>query len=196
MKNTFAGVVGILILGGVVYAQQVVPNPVADTEVRDNNSVRMRALALERAKRENRDAALSGAVNYRMVGLSEIKDDFEGIQLLQDKIVKTYTTGKKINFQKIGKLSAEIAKRAARMNAKLFEPETDRTGEEEAPVGSGAKSVWDLIIDLDGAIAKFVKSPIFLDEKVVDFEDSRESQAELREVIRLSRNLSGQARSR
>ena len=99
---------------------QVVPTPVINNEIRDNTSIRSREIELERVKRDSRKPNLTADLNGRVIKFSEIKEDFESIQKLQNSIVEIYTTGKKIRYEEIGKLALEINKGAVRLNLNLF----------------------------------------------------------------------------
>src|SRR6478672_5859168 len=100
MKCTIWCVVGLLFFTSAIFAQ-ISPHPVLEAEIRDNTSIRMRSMQLERVKRESTEVVSEEPSKERLVKLAEIKEDFENIQKLQNEIVKAYTTGKKINFEKI-----------------------------------------------------------------------------------------------
>lgn len=193
MRTAIFLVVGLFCITTSGFAQ-VSPRPVADAEIRDGNSTRMRSLQLERVKRDSKKIALPEASKEQIVKLGEIKDDFENIQKLQDKIVKTYTTGKTINYSKIGESAANMTKKAIRLDTNLFGAEPVKLTDLPADVKS--KSVRTLIIELDRAIGTFVKSPIFESGKLVDLNVSAKSDLDLRRIIFLSEALSREAKKR
>ncbi len=193
MKSTIWGVFGILFFTSAIFAQ-ISPHPVIEAEIRDNNSIRMRSLQLERVKRESTEVVPEEPAKERIVKLAEIKEDFENIQKLQSEIVKAYTTGKKINFEKIDDSAAKISKKALRIDVNLFRSESDKRSKTESNDEVGTKSVRDLIIELDNAIGNFVSSPIFTNNKVIDSKISEKSQIDLQKIIKLSETLSKEAK--
>ena len=98
-KIIFFGITNLLFISSIVVAQ--IPNPVADTEMRDGSSIRRRSIELERVKRDAVKLRPTEDSTERTIKFAEIKEDFENIQKLQSEIVKAYTTGKNINYEKI-----------------------------------------------------------------------------------------------
>lgn len=193
MKSTIWCVFGLLFFTSAIFAQ-ISPNPVIETEIRDNNSIRMRSLQLERVKRDSNKVVWQAATKEQTVKFAEIKEDFENIQKLQSTIVKTYTSGKKINFGKIDDSAAKISKKALRLDANLFGSESDERSKTKSNDEVGTKSVRDLIIELDYAIGNFVRSPIFTNNKLIDSNMSEKSQIDLQKIIKLSEILSKEAK--
>ncbi|MBS1794842.1 MAG: hypothetical protein JSS81_13360 [Acidobacteria bacterium] len=154
----------------------------------------MRALQLERVKREANKKALPEPDQEQIVKLAEIKEDFEGIQKLENEIVKAYTTGKTINYGKIEDSAARISKKALRLDANLFGSPADDRPEAGKRDEKKKKGVRELIIELDGAIGNFVRSPIFSNGKLVDSKVSEKSQSDLRKIIKISEALSEEAK--
>lgn len=154
----------------------------------------MRSLQLERVKRDSNKVVWQAATKEQTVKFAEIKEDFENIQKLQSTIVKTYTSGKKINFGKIDDSAAKISKKALRLDANLFGSESDERSKTKSNDEVGTKSVRDLIIELDYAIGNFVRSPIFTNNKLIDSNMSEKSQIDLQKIIKLSEILSKEAK--
>ena len=193
MKSTILGVFGLLVLTSSIFAQ-ISPNPVVETEVRDNNSIRMRSIAIERAKRDSNNPTKKEPTKEEIIKFAEIKEDFENIQKLQNQIVKSYTTGKKINYGKIVTSAAELSKKALRLDANLFRAESDNRNKTKSKDEVGTKSVRNLIIELDEAIGNFVSSPIFTNNKLIDSKLSEKTQLDLQKIIKLSETLSKEAK--
>jgi uncharacterized membrane-anchored protein YjiN (DUF445 family) len=193
MKSTIWCVCGLLFFTSAIFAQ-ISPHPVIEAEIRDNNSIRMRSLQLERVKRESNQVIPEALTKEQIVKLAEIKEDFENIQKLQSEIVKTYTTGKKINFGKIDDSAAKISKKALRLDANLFGSESDNRSKTKSKDEVGTKSVRDLIIELDNAIGNFVSSPIFTNNRLIDSKMSEKSEIDLQKIIKLSETLSKEAK--
>lgn len=132
---------------------------------------------------------------------AEIKSDFEQIQLSQDAIIKAYQTGEKIDYALIGRSALEMNKSAARLNSNLFlTPEEEKKAAEKGKKDETenkpkpAKSVRDLIVDLDNAIGSFATSPMFQNLRTVDPEVSAKARLDLEKIIELSASLDAEAR--
>jgi hypothetical protein len=173
------------------YGAQVSPNPVINNEIKDNSSIRTRSIELEKVKRDAKKLRQPETSKETEIRFKEIKDDFEGIQKLQSSIVKTYTTGVKINYEKISELAFEMKKKAVRLDINFFNTiytaNSDKKPKDKMPI---AKSVRDLIIELDKAIEVFVDNPIFKRATIVDSKLLEKSQKNLSEIIKLSEKLS------
>jgi len=187
MRNTVFGLIYVILFGGSMCAQ-VSPNPVADAEIRDTDSIRMRSLALEQAKREENKLHASEDSKIPEAKFAVIKSDFESIQKLESSIVKTYKTGKKIDYVKIGELALEIKKKAGRLGLNFFDIK-DEPGVDPNPRDLTRKSVRDLIIDLDGTLTAFVTNPTFTGLRVIDAKNNDRARADLEKLIELSRDL-------
>jgi hypothetical protein len=197
VKNTACLVIFLAFLGSSISAQYVSPLPVLETEIRDNSSLKIRSIELDRIKR---DAKKKGSENLGPASVNnflEIKVDFEKIQVLEGNIVTVYTTGKQIEYNKIAAFSAEINQSASRLKKNLFSPpNNDQKKSPDAPEGSEKPlpgSVKNLIVELDKAIGVFVNNPIFLTSKIAKSKEKEKAEADLAEVIRLSIALEQEA---
>lgn len=187
----------ILVLCGNIFAQNVpgVPNGAVAKDSRDDydNGIRMRSIELERIKRENyRSAMVEKAAEHRRLNYAQIKKDFDLIQNLQNQIVKTYVTGKQINYEGIGELASKLNECAVRLdkNLSLSVEEAEKKSKKK---NSEPADVKDTIIILDRTIGKFVTSPIFQNLNVVETKDAEKAEFELKNVIRLSGLLARKA---
>lgn len=189
MKLIIFGVFSFLLLAlSSTFAQ--IPNPVADIEIRDESSLRRRSLELERVKREGNTINPAGASKEQQIKFAQVKADFESIQNLQTAIIKAYTTGKRINYEKIHDSAAEMTNKARRLDENLFGAKQNQKIKVE---NAKQKSIRDLIIELDNSIGKFVSSPIFKDTKLVDLETSQKTRIDLEKLLTLSEILSKEA---
>ena len=123
------------------------------------------------------------------------------MQMSQDVVIKTYQGTGKIDYVQIGKSALEINKSATRLNSNLFPAaETpDAEKEEKKQVKKEretkpAKSVRDLIVDLDNAIGSFATSPMFQNLRIVDPAVSAKAKLSLEKIIELSAQLNTEAR--
>ena len=193
MKSTILGVLALLILASSIFAQ-ISPNPVINNEVRDPTSPRMRAVELERVKKDANKVTFDKQTKEQTIKFAQIKEDFENIQKLEDEVVMSYTTGQQINFKKISHLAFEISRKATRLDLNLFIPKSDKTNKNKEKDEVTPKSIRDLIIELDNEIAAFVQSPIFTNSILVDSKISEKSQSELERIIKISELLSKEAK--
>lgn len=185
MRPKLTALAGLPFVFAIAAQGQVSPTPVVNEEVRDPNSVRMRAVQLERIKRgvgnlDPRRSLAGDETEFR-----KVREDFEEIQKTQDEIVRVYTTSRKIDFGRIEELAGEISVRAARLESALF----GGAGEKEPASEGETRPVRDLIVLLDDAIGKFVSAPMFSDPRLVDPSSAEKSQADLALVVKLSSEL-------
>jgi hypothetical protein len=195
MKNGIICATVVVFFSVSMYAQlPPAPRPVADSDIRDPNSMRMRELQLERIKRESSKIKWTRTDEELSSKFNEIKDDFEKIQKLQASIIKAYTTGKTINYTKINQDSTEMSKKARNLNANLFILNPQPTAGPENKGDEKPKTVRDLIIELDRNIGSFVSNPIFSDRKLLDSKNSEKAGTDLDNIIKLSERLAQEAK--
>jgi hypothetical protein len=203
MIKNFMLVVSLMIGSALLTSGQVTPitPAVPDNASPSDTNVKMRSAELERIKRDadKPSATTAPAMNSKIeTKFPEIKEDFEGIQISQTAIIKTYTTDKKIDYSMIEISADNINKHAKRLDANLFDEtikkkesakdEKDKAGTEKP------KSLRDLIVELDNAIGSFVSSKIFANLKVVDSEVALKTRNDLTLIQDLSEKLSAEAK--
>jgi len=186
MKRTIFGFLGLLISATSIFAQ-VSPTPVINNEIRDISSGRSRSILLEQIKRKGSSPDFQESSKEQAIRFALIKADFESIQKLQTEIIKVYTTGKEINYQKISESAAEINRKSIRLELNLFgiKPDPEKKDKQQKPL-----SLKGAIIELDKAIGNFVESPVFRSNKLIGQNDAEKAQIELERIIKLSEILS------
>lgn len=186
----------VTVLCGIARAQQAPPPPapVVEKEVQAT-SERMRAIEMERFKRESQKPGPDSDAISRENRFQETKRRFEHIQKLQESIVKAYTTGREIDYEKIGNSASDMSGDALWLDRNLFGAEETDGKQSYWRSDPTRREVRDLIIRLDEAIGKFVGSRFFKRSTVVDRELFEEAQTRLRAVLLLSGRLSAAARS-
>ena len=190
----FFGIFFIFGSSGSLFAQNVpgVPNGAVANNSRDDydNGIRIRSIELERIRNESHRSALAAkAVENRNINYSQIKKDFEFVQKLQNEIVKTYVTGKQINYKRIGTLASKLNECAARLDENLA-LSTEKQPEKKAKKHSAPEDVSDIIVILDKSIGKFVVSPIFKNLLILETNDAEKAKFDLQSIIYLSDLLS------
>jgi len=191
MKIALISITCVMVFAASAYAQ-VSPVPAVEAEIRDTNSIRMRSLELERIKRDAYNPRPNETSKEAEIRFAEIKEDFEGIQKLQASIIKAYTTGVRINFEKIRDASSEMSKKEARLGVNLFGTKTE-DGSQNKERNLSRKTVRTLIIELDRKLNEFIGSSLFTHRAVVDTAESAHAEASLRGLIKLSTALSLEA---
>ncbi len=179
-----------------VTAQQEMPSGASDKNLGDNN-IKMRSVDLERAKRDAEKTNSTGAnvasVNPKIeTKFPQIKEDFEGIQSNQELIVKSYTSGAKVDYKQIKDSADLINKSAKRLDENLFAVKTEKP-KENSKKENKEKSISDLIVDLDNAIGKFAASTMFQNLRLVNPEIAGKTQLDLMKIMQISDLLSKQA---
>lgn len=163
---------------------------------------KLRSIELERIKREaERTAAFPDApkLNSKVeTKFPEIKEDFEGLQISQAAIIKTYTTDKTIDYVLMDTSAQNIKKHAKRLDSNVFEEITENkkpdAKQAEAQSPEKQKSLRDLIIELDNAIGDFVTSKLFANLRVVDPEIAIKTRADLLRIMELSDRISAETK--
>lgn len=193
-----------------VFGQQAAPPGAGDKDLRDNN-VKSRSVELERIDREankpnktgNSGSSSNASGEDKLAAkYGEIKEDFEQIQMSQDVIIKTYQNTSKIDYAQIIKSALEINKSARRLDLNLFpskineDPESEKNDKNEKKQSAEtklAKSLRDLIVDLDNAIGSFASSTMFQNLRLIDPKVSIKTRTDLAKIIESSAELSAQA---
>jgi hypothetical protein len=180
---------------GFAQSDPGVPNGSVGKNSRDayDNGTRIRSIELERIKRESyRSAAAQKAADNRRINFSQIKEDFELLQKLQNEIIKTYVTGKQINYGRISELSSKLNDCAERLDKNLL-LSTEKNVKKSDEKDSNVEEVKGIIVVLDKSIGKFVTSPVFQNLGVIEPDDAEKAEVELQNIIRLSNFLARKA---
>jgi hypothetical protein len=187
MKSALSLIFGTLALVLLSFAQ-ISPTPVINNEIKDNSSIRMRSIELERVKRDANKLLPPDSSNESGARFAQIKEDFEGIQKLEASIVKTYKTGVTIDYSKIHEDAREMKKKAMRLKLNFFN--SDLEADSLKKKKTSQKSLKDLIIELDRVIGSFISSPAFKSIEVVDSKTLEKAELDLLKIIVLSDSLS------
>jgi len=158
-----------------------------------DNGTRLRSIELERIKKESyRSAAAEKAASNRKINYPQIKEDFELLQKLQSEIVKTYVTGKEINYGRISELSSKLKTRAERLDTNLSlsieKPVKSSNKKESYP-----EDVGEIIVVLDKSIGQFVANPVFKNLGVIEPDSAEKAELALQNIIRISDFLTRKA---
>ena len=132
------------------------------------------------------------------VTLGQVKEDYEGLQAANNRILKMLSGGGGvIDYKLIDEAASEIRKRAGRLKSYLLilqimkEDETRRKNLAEIET----EEIKPSLISLDKIIARLVDNPIFRNfNKVLDAEGSKKASDDLDDIIDLSEGIKRSAR--
>ncbi|MEO6589231.1 MAG: hypothetical protein ABIP06_07975 [Pyrinomonadaceae bacterium] len=187
----------LLAFGGKLHAQIApgVPNGSIAKDSRDeyDNGIRLRSIELEKIKNQShRSAAAQETFEKRRLNYSQIKKDFEAVQKLQNQIVKTYITGKEIDYKHISALAAELNESAKRLEENLLLAD-EKSLKKSEQKNSAPEDIKDLIVILDKFVGNFVTSPVFVNLEIIEPKVAGKTESDLQNIIRLSSLLAQNA---
>ncbi len=172
-----------------IFAQVEPPAGAGDKSLRDDD-IRLRSVEIERIKREADKSNTVSPLNSEIdTKYPEIKEDFEGMQMSQSAIIKAYSTGENVDYKQIKTSAEEIIKNAKRLDSNLFSSNLEKK-EISKKENEKAKSIKDMIVDLDNAIGDFTTSAMFQNLRVVDPEVARKAQLDLANIMEIGDKLS------
>ena len=159
------------------------------TPLTDN--IKLRSVELDRIKREAEKTQVLRQENGKELNFSLIKDDFEGIQIKLEEIIKAYQPPD-THYDKISTHSNEITEMAVRLKGNVFEPKDESAKDDKAsaqPEEFAGKPVRNLIIVLRDAIDRVARNPMWQNLQVIDPELSAKAEGDLDIVIKSSNAL-------
>lgn len=150
--------------------------------------IKNRSIEMERVKREAYKRTVSE--NFTL-NFSEIREDFERIQKINDELFERTRAEKPLDNSAVLKLVSEINRRTVRLHSNLFPPEPERknTSKSKQTDNDESPDVKNLLAALDTSINSFVHSPIFQNINLVNAADSLKAQKDLETIINISKRL-------
>lgn len=212
MKNLIlsAFLMFLFALSANVFAQGIMPAGASDRNLEDRN-VKNRSNEIERVKRENAEADKNKKEpdQAAQVKFTEVKEDFEKIQMLQNEIIAAYSKEKQINYAKISTDAEQINKSGTRLKGNLFTPPVEENKDSKdknkskdkkketaasAPVEAKPEQplptdIRSLIVEMDNTLAAFVNNQMFTNPQNVNPVENAKAQADLERLIKLSAAL-------
>ncbi len=180
-------------LAGLAYQSgvSVVPiGPGRDAEaalIRDEHQREMQLRNLEtRAKRSDEKAVKSA--------VGQLNQDFKRIQVLRNDIAHALKTRDTLDYKSISDQTAEVKKRALRMQnyLALRDPGTQPRNRAEQ-VEYDDKQIKEALVRLCKRIDSFVANPKFTTLLVTDIRETASVSRDLQEIIALSVSIKGSA---
>ena len=165
------------------------PNDPVNQERANKADMRDREWLLGNSRKPIRRAAWGPEA----AAIPQIKDDFERIQLVNKELMTVVFANNVLDPRQIGKATADIGKRAARLISNLAYPEPAE-GEKTTTGTQERNDIRLALSKLDGAIMSFVTNPIFqTDRQVVNAELAMRVSKDLMTVVKLSESIRRQA---
>ena len=136
-----------------------------------------------------REAARPRTPEEEKLALTQIAEDFEKIQVINNKMMGVTMRAVSPDYARIAGTTAEIKMRANRMKDNLRLSKVDSNEVEKSP---GYKKAQDAdgmkanLLSLDGLIMSFIKNPIFKNPGVVDVEQAAKASRDIGTIIELS----------
>lgn len=185
--------VALLMLPAAISAQRSAPTGVAGPSpgggVREGPrppSIRERQFKINEMERE---AAKPRTPFEERLALSQIAEDFEQIQIINNKMMGATMRAAAPDYARIADVTAEVKRRARRLRDNLRLGEVEDT--EEAKESKSKKTVEPgktkaNLLALDESIMSFIKNPIFQSPKVVNLAQATKARHDIDEIIQLS----------
>jgi len=119
---------------------------------------------------------------------AQIREDFTRLQLINNEMMQTVFVKGNVDRKLIAATTAEINKRAVRLNANLVLPAIDDKLKNQKLEQSDTRPEAALLV-LDRHIMSFVSNPLFKQPNVVDAQNALKARNDLNLIIRLSEQL-------
>ena len=123
---------------------------------------------------------------------ARVKQDFEGLQVAYNQIVRAMSPGKELDHRLIKETSLEINRRALRLKRDLALPSID-DGEKHSSKANASAAERETfkadVLTLCRHIAGFVTNPMFESSGSLDADLSARASADLKKIIELSDSL-------
>ncbi|MBV8857990.1 MAG: hypothetical protein JOZ02_13740 [Acidobacteria bacterium] len=154
----------------------------------------------ETRERQQREAQLRSAewvgesklTDRRSVeaAVGQMKDDFRGIQLLRNGVVRHLQSGQPLDYKFIAHESDEINKRAGRLKTHLLRetPGGESKEPEQRPDLEGER-LTEALVRMCHRIDSFTENPLFKIPEVIDVKDAQKAGRDLRDILQLSEEI-------
>jgi hypothetical protein len=189
-----ASVLLLLLMAGVALAQQPAggPPPVP--------TIDPRAAQRDMSRREMLLRGLGGdgeQTNDRQVqaAIDQIKQDFKRIQIIRNEMIDYLTVQKPFDYKLVAEHTAEIRKRAARLQSALplYHPEEEQAAQSQPQspvrVEYPDEQMKEGLVQLCNLIFKFTTNPIFKNPGAIDIQQSARASRDLKSIVDLSTNI-------
>ncbi len=123
----------------------------------------------------------------RRLAMTKIKEDFKQIQVLNNDVMRSLSSGQTPDYKLIVKATDEIKKCALRLKTNLYLPESEKEAKLTKPQDEKHQpQLAPALSSIDSLIASFVANPIFKSSGVIDVQFSAQARRDLDRIITLS----------
>jgi hypothetical protein len=142
-----------------------------------------------------REAAQPPTPREEKLALAQISEDYREIQVINNKMLSGAIPAKQLEYSGIVQTLNEIRKRATRLKENLGFPELDlkASAKEKYKPAQNPDELKANLLTLDGAIMRFVESPIFRTPTVIDLKQAAKTREEVEFIIATSQLISKDA---
>jgi hypothetical protein len=154
----------------------------------------------ETRERQQREAQLRSAewvgesklTDRRSVeaAVGQMKDDFRGIQVLRNGVVRHLQSGQPLDYKFIARETDEINKRAGRLKTHLLReaPGGEKKEPGQRPDLEGER-LTEALVRMCHRIDSFTENPLFKIPEVIDVKEAQTAGRDLRDILRLSEDI-------
>ena len=122
----------------------------------------------------------------RLLALRQIKEDFKGIQGLNNAMMANAWAREEMDYHYISDSVSQIRTKATRLKSNLALPEAKNVDDQQIENAAGGnKEVRLALLALDRSVMRFVTNPLFRKSNVVDVSLAAQASRDLRTVIDL-----------
>ena len=126
----------------------------------------------------------------------QINEDFQGLQVIHNEIVRMLQPAKSLNYDHLADLTGDMKKRGARLRENLALPEPDKTHAQPAPSETVDDAhIKKTIAELHDVVVSFVANPIFKNLGVVEPKTIDAATKDLNNLIDLSDQIKKEAKT-
>lgn len=176
--------VALMLFAAPVLAQSPGPPPI---DRRNNDRVRQQDMSRREYQLRNFGNESGGPVDRRRLEalMKQTEEDFNRIMTLHNEIARALSSKNALNYQFVSDSSAEINKRASRVQSSLkLAPDEGYTAPKLEEINDS--QMKDALIKLCNQIRSFVTNPSIENANTVDAQQITKARHDLEDMIQLS----------
>ena len=167
------------------------PNPMREERERQTSEARLRTAEMGAAEDAERQKLIRAAI-------ANVRQDFTRIQILRNDIARNLVARKPLDYNLVTEQTAEIRKRAQRLNVYMSPRTPENKAQDNAPELASQEMI-DALVKLCKLIDSFTENPTLKNAATVDAksEDAKkekaQADADLLAIIKLSNTINKKA---
>jgi hypothetical protein len=138
----------------------------------------------------------SGPTDERAVraAATQLGEDFKRIQVIRNDVARAVTSGGALDYNRVAEQTAEVRKRAVRMQGYLGLRAPDKAADGQPPQAQYDRNqMRDALARLCHRIDSFVANPRFKSPGVADVQATENARRDVQAIISLSADIRGSA---